>query len=260
MAIPTHLSFPPGTLSESAMRLAILHASAGTVALEKPAGTSEIGNLFRAQITEGKPSACALGITRPQLVFAPESEISGIQIYADKDSGALEIWKNTLGSALFKFRYVFLTRPLPKNSNEEAFACALPVAQHVSKPIALISNTTGKKSETVFRRLEKISGFEFWEAVTAFPRFHQIRLHARECSLPIVGDTLYGGVPAIRVSELRPKKRLNKGEDKPLYAPICLHLASVSLKTDVPGIEKCTIEAPLPNGFETLLKKLRTRI
>lgn len=260
MSLPTHLSFPPGALNESALRLAVLYSAAGVLVLEKPAGLAEIGNAFRAQIAESKPSACAFGIRRPQLVFAPETEISGLQIYADKDSDTLEIWKNTFGSALFTFRYVFLTHPLPGNSDEAAFACTLPVAQHVSKPLALVSNTTGKKSETVFRRLEKISGFELWEAQTSFPRFHQIRLHAQECGLPVVGDTLYGGAPAIRVSELRPKKRLNKGEDKALYAPICLHLASVSLKNDVSGIEKCLIESPLPNGFETLLKKLRARI
>lgn len=260
MTLPTHLSFPPGTLAENALRLAVLHAAAGAVMLEKNAGIAEISNAFRAQIAEGKPSACAFGIRRPQLVFAPEAEISGVQIYADKDSAALDLWKNTFGSALFTFRYVFLTRPTPGKSNEDTFACTLPVAQHISKPLALVSNTTGKKSETVFRRLEKISGFELWEARTQFPRFHQIRLHARECGLPVVGDTLYGGAPAILVSELRPKKRLNKGEDKALYAPICLHLASVSLQNDIPGIEKCVIEAPLPNGFETLLKKLRSRI
>ena len=260
MTLPTHLSFPPGTLAENALRLAVLHAAAGAVMLEKNAGIAEIGNAFRAQIAEGKPSACAFGLRRPQLVFAPEAEISGLQIYADKDSEALDLWKNTLGSALFRFRYTFLTRPVPNAARESEITCSLPVAQHVSKPLALISHTTGKKSETHFRRVEMLSGFELWEAETAFPRFHQIRLHAKECGLPIVGDALYDGVPAPRVSELRPKKRLNKGEDKPLYAPICLHLRAVELPDRLPGIEAFSIEAPLPNGFETLLKKLRARI
>lgn len=260
MSLPAHLSFPPGALCENALRLAVLYSAEGALALEKPAGLAEIGNAFRAQIAEAKPSACVFGIRRPQIVFSPETEISGIQIYADKDAAALDNWKNAIGSAHFTFRYVFLTRPLPGNTSDDAFACTLPVAQHVSKPLALVSNTTGKKSETHFRRIEKLKELELWEAKTAFPRFHQIRLHAQECGLPIVGDALYGGIPAIRVSELRPKKRLNKGEDKALYAPICLHLASVSLKNAVPGIERCAINAPLPNGFETLLKKLRTRV
>lgn len=260
MAIPTYLSFPPGILAEKALRLAVLYKAAGAIAVEKCAGIAEIGSAFRAQIAQGKPSACALGLTRPQLVFSPETEISGIQIYADKDSDALNVWKNTLGSSLFEFRYVFLTRPLPDVSREPEFICDLPVARHHSKPVALVSNTTGKKSETVFRRLEKFAEFELWEARTHFPRYHQIRLHAQECGLPIVGDALYGGIPAISVAELRPKKRLNKGEDKALYASICLHLSSIRLDTAIPGIDKCTICAPLPNGLETLLKKLRTRI
>lgn len=258
MTLPTHLSFPPGSLAENALRLEILYASAGVFAIEKPAGIAGIGSAFRAQIAAGKPSACALGLRRPQLVFSPEPEISGIRIYADKDSESFRIWKNALGSSFFLFRYIFLTRPTA--SRESPFSCTLPVAQHTSKPLALISNTTGKKSETVFRRLEKSGEFELWEAETHFPRLHQIRLHAQECGLPIVGDALYGGVPAISVAELRPKKRLNKGENKALYAPICLHLSSIRLGAEIPDIDKYTICAPLPNGFETLLKKLRTRI
>lgn len=255
----SHLSFPPGELREyEAVRLKILSCGNGIVALEKPAGIETLGEKLRAQIDAGKPSACALGIARPQLVFAPEAEVSGIAIFADKNSGAAETWKNAFGSAQFTFRYRLLARP--STALQDAFFCRLPVAQHFTEARALVSHTTGKKSETAFRRLEKLGNFELWEAVGTFPRFHQIRLHAQECKLPIVGDTLYGNVPAIRISELRPKKRLNKGEDKALYPEICLHLAEISVAENVPGIPAQTLVAPLPAGFETLLKKLRARI
>lgn len=259
MQKPSHLSFPPGTLREhEALRLAVLAFGDGAVALEKPAGIGEIGDALRRQIAEEKPSACALEIARPQLVFTPEEAISGIMIFADKNTSALEAWKNALGSSQFCFRYRLLT--LPSSALETPLSCALPVAQHFTKPRALVSHTSGKKSETTFRRLEKLGNYEYWEAETRFPRFHQIRLHAQECGLPIVGDTLYGDIPAVRISELRPKKRLNKGEDKALYPEICLHLAEITIATGIPGIAERTISAPLPNGFETLLKKLRARI
>lgn len=259
MQKPSHLSFPPGELRErEAVRLEILSCGNGVVALEKPAAVEAIGEKLRAQIAAGKPSACALGIARPQLVFSPESAVSGIMIFADKDSGAAETWKNALGSARFTFRYLFLARP--QIAQRDTISCSLPVAQHFTETRALVSHTTGKKSETAFRRLEQLGNFELWEARTAFPRFHQIRLHALECGLPLVGDELYGNVPAIRISELRPKKRLNKGEDKALYPEICLHLAEISVAENVPGIPAQTLRAPLPDGFETLLKKLRARI
>lgn len=259
MTPPSHLSFPPGILREhDAVRLTVLDLGNGVVSLEKPAGVEAVEEALRRQIAENKPSACALGIARPQLVFSPETEISGLQILADKATSSLELWKNALGSAQFRFRYRLLARPTCTPESE--FACSLPVAQHFKEARALVSHTTGKKSETLFRRLEKLGAYEYWEAETAFPRFHQIRLHAMECGLPIIGDALYGDVPLIRISELRPKKRLNKGEDKPLYAEIALHLASVSIADGTPGLSARTINAPLPNGFETLLKKLRARI
>lgn len=259
MQKPSHLSFPPGDLREhEAVRLEILSCGNGIVALEKPTGIEAIGEKLRAQIVAGKPSACALGIARPQLVFSPEFAISGIMIFADKDSGVAETWKNALGSSQLTFRYLFLSRP--KAVQQDTLSCLLPVAQHFTEARAVISHSTGKKSETAFRRLEKLGNFELWEAETAFPRFHQIRLHAQECGLPIVGDELYGNIPAIRISELRPKKRLNKGEDKALYPEICLHLTEISVAENIPGIPAQKLRAPLPNGFETLLKKLRARI
>ena len=253
-----HLSFPPNTLSESSQLVPASAFAPGVVALEKNAGTSAnaLCEAFRAQIAEGKPSALALGLARPQIVCAAEEEVSGLAIFADKDSGALEAWRNAFGSGQILFRFVFLAEPA-EQIEEDAFECDLPVAQHFTEPRALVSRTTGKKSATLFRRIEKLGARELWSAETSFPRFHQIRLHAFECALPIVGDALYGGVPAVNVSELRPKKRLNKGEDKPFYAPICLHLSRISVAAGVPTIASVGLDAPLPGGFDALLAKLR---
>lgn len=255
------LSFPPNTLLENAIRIPIIFAEAGIVAFAKPAGTPDFSNALRKQIAEKKPSALALNLAQPQFVCGAEDEISGTVIFADKATGTLERWRNALGSVQLSFRYIFLAQP-PEPDDETEFLCDLPVAQHFSEPRALISHKTGKKSATIFRRLEKLGTRELWQAETTFPRPHQIRLHAAECGLPIVGETLYANVPAVQISELRPKKRLNKGEDKAFYTPLCLHLEKIvplagTLFAGTPARE---IVAPLPASLETLLRKLRNKL
>jgi len=59
------------------------------------------------------------------------------------------------------------------------------------------------------------------------PRPHQVRLHASEAGIRIVGEKRYGESGDIRLSELRRKGRLNKGEDRVINDGLMLRLASV---------------------------------
>lgn len=266
------LSFPAGTLLQKSLVLPVLFRGNGCVALSKPSGVpadehpwngsrANICAELRKRIAVGQASALALGLSRPATVFLPDAESSGLVLLADRDGNALDFWRNAAGSNRLIFEFLFLAKPVSGVSAEEKFSCELPVASHFSEPRAVISHKTGKKSETRFSRLEKFGNYELWRAETTFPRPHQIRLHARECGLPIVGDGLYGGVPAILNSAFGRKGRLNKGEERPLYAFPCLHLARISAAAGTvfsPDVSE--ISAPLPDGFDALLKKLRRRV
>lgn len=263
------LSFPPNTLRAEATLLPVIFRGRGVVALAKPAGvpadehpwnaagTPTLCGELRKRLAQKIASAEALGLTRPAAVAAPDADCSGATLLADRDGGALEFWRNALGSERLAFRFLLLSRAAP--GTPDAFTCALPVAAHFSEARALVSHTTGKKSATRFERLEKLGAWELWRAETTLPRPHQIRLHAAESGIPAVGDALYGGAPTVLVSELRPKKRLNKGDDKAFYAAPCVHLAEIAPcgELGVPAFDG--VVAPPPNGFETLLKKLRAR-
>lgn len=264
------LSFPPNTLRSEATLLPVLFRGNGVVVLAKPsgipadehpwntAGTPTLCGELRKRLARKIASAEALGLKRPAAVAAPDTDCSGATLLADRDCGALVFWRNALGSELLTFRFLLLSRAAPKTP--DTFECSLPVAAHFSEARALVSHATGKKSATRFSRLEKLGAWELWRAETELPRPHQIRLHAAESGIPAVGDTLYGGAPAVLISELRPKKRLNKGEDKAFYAAPCVHLAEIAPRggIGVPAFD--SVVAPAPNGFETLLKKLRARV
>lgn len=263
------LSFPPNTLRAEATLLPVIFRGRGVVALAKPAGvpaddhpwnaagTPTLCGELRKRLALKIASAEALGLKRPAAVAAPDADCSGATLLADRDGGALEFWRNALGSERLAFRFLLLSRAAP--GAPDAFTCALPVAAHFSEARALVSHTTGKKSATRFERLEKLGAWEIWRAETTLPRPHQVRLHAAESGIPAVGDALYGGASAVLVSELRPKRRLNKGEDKVFYAAPCVHLAEIAPCGELGVPAFSGVVAPTPNGFETLLKKLRAR-
>ncbi|MCD8283604.1 MAG: hypothetical protein LUD39_01970 [Opitutae bacterium] len=265
------IGFPAGTISEAPARVPLIFAGTGAFALSKPAGVpaEKILAALRARIAAGKNLPCELHAEKPQIVFAADTEASGIVLFADKETTEFETWRNALGSSQIEQTFLLLARqndattnpksPPPTRASE--FSCELPVAKHFSEPRALVSHKTGKKSRTTFSCEEAFPPWGLWRATTMFARFHQLPLHAAESGIPIVGDEIYGHVPAIKISELRLNKRLNKGEDKAFYAAQCLHLwrATASFTTNPPQNfpPPLTIVAPLPAGFESLIKKLR---
>lgn len=80
-------------------------------------------------------------------------------------------------------------------------------------------------SLTRFTRIKRSPFFELWAAKPASGKPHQIRLHARDAGLPILGDTLYGGSP---------------------FARLCLHATELG----VPGAPLW--QTPAPRLFERL--------
>lgn len=246
-----YLSFPPNSIAENAIRLDAQAIPGEIIAINKPAGTpaEKIVAEINKRIAEKQPSFCALALERAYLVYACEPEISGLMLVAGTQTYAR--WRDALGSNLFNFHFEFLSKRVPAIENE--FYCDLPVAKHFNDECAVISSTTGKKSRTQFKRIATGTTFEKWEATTTFPRFHQIRIHAFECEIPVVADPIYDGVPAPTIASLRPKKRLNKGEDKAFYPNICLHLARIETTLDGNAF---VFSAPTPKGLATLEKKL----
>lgn len=275
------LTFPPNTFAESSTVLPVVFRGNGVAAFAKPAGIAldehpwtgtrpTLCGEFRKRLALGQASAVALGVARPSAVLISDAEMSGVALLADRESGALEKWRNAAGSGHLLFRFLFLTKvsagTSPRNvpadgGSAEEFSCTLPVAAHFSEPRALVSRTTGKRSETRFSRLEKFGAVELWSAETAFLRLHQIRLHAAESGIPVVGDALYGGAAPIVNSAFSRRGRLNKGEERPIYAPLCLHLEKIRVAAGaLPELpDGAEISAPLPDGFSALLKKLRSR-
>jgi 23S rRNA-/tRNA-specific pseudouridylate synthase len=264
-ATPALIGFPPPLLGPAPLRLPVLGASVGAVALAKPAGiawerdtrdgTGAVGgnvlDAVRAQLAAQKPELLALGLERPVSVWPLETEISGVGLLVPHGP-ALDQWRNAFGSAQLRFTYEFLAAD---TDGTDAFECALPIARHDEKPLALVSHITGKKSVTAFRRVVRAGGWSWWEATTHYPRYHQVRLHAAECGLRIAGETQYSDGDVITLARLSPRGRLNKGEDRPLHDGICLRLASVDC-TGVGAVGWGEIVVPEAGRWGVLRKRI----
>jgi len=230
------IGFPAPLLGDKSYRTPVLYTGGGVVALLKPpgpawddhpwnAGAPHLIGAWREQLAAGKRELLALGIAKPASVHYLEPEVGGIGLVADRATDALDRWRNAFGSSLLTFTYRGLA--FTADAPEEGGECPLPVAAHRSEPRALVSHSTGKKSLTTFRVIERLGKWTLWEAVASSPRPHQIRLHAAEAGIRIVGEKLYGESGDIRLSELQKKGRLNKGTDRVINDGLALRLVAV---------------------------------
>lgn len=259
MSCSEKIGFPPGLLAEKPLRLDVLDFKAGAyAAINKPAGIyleadgltqnppTIIGGI-KAQA--GKAEIGRLGIETPYSVFVLDPEISGIALIASNKDSASNL-RNAFGSGMFEFEFEFLSER-PYGRVEEVVE--LPLLRHETKPRAIVSHRYGKKCKTLFSLKEDLGDWQLWSAKTDFLRWHQIRIHAAEAGLRMVGDDTYVRVRKIYLSRL--KRGQYKGEEtSPIYDNIALHLKKIAFPF---GGEKIEISAPAPNGYEVQLKKIR---
>jgi 23S rRNA (cytosine1962-C5)-methyltransferase len=93
-------------------------------------------------------------------------------------------------------KYLLLTDRLTKNNELRAVSHLVRVGDHyVSRP----QSAHGQRAETRFHVVRRGQDRSLIAAEPLTGRTHQIRVHAADLGLPIIGDSLYGGSPAGRL-------------------------------------------------------------
>lgn len=258
----THIGFPPPLLGPTPLRLPVLGRGGDWIALEKPPGVAVsfqdweekgipgLTEALVAQIRADKPELQRLGLDWISPVFALDSEVSGVALFATSEEAAKRL-RNSLGSKEFSFTFTLLARSAPDLPAE--ITCDLPLAKHQRLPQIIVSHSTGKMSETSFQRGESAGPFHLWTARTSYPRLHQVRVHAAESGLLIPGDKRYGGEPLPLLSAIKRGYRGDPGKEQPLGGQISLHLSEVTWPS-ADGTVK--VQVPLPKKFATMIKLL----
>lgn len=261
MDAPASIGFPAGLLAEEPVRVAVLAAGPGWVALDKPAGVAfddhpwqqqapTLVGALRVQLEQAKPEMLRLGLKEPGAVFGPEPEVAGLAVLADRTS-VLAAWREALGSGAFIFRFEFIART--EDAPEEGGLCDLPLVMDDAERRAVVSHKHGKLATTRFEAGPIHGRWRLWTAHTPYHRRDQVRVHAAEAGLRIAGELKYGRSGRVTLTDTTRKGRLNKGEDKPLHRGLLLRLAQV--EGVVAGV-RFAFEAPRPDDFATVVKRL----
>jgi RluA family pseudouridine synthase len=101
-----------------------------------------------------------------------------------------------------------------------------------------VDASRGKESTTEFRVLERFGPYTLAEAYPVTGRRHQIRVHFYSIGHPVVGDLRYGDKAFQEV-----------------YPRLMLHAQRIECR--LPLNEDLNIEAPIPESFELVIKKIQ---
>ena len=224
---------------QAALLQGILFEDEGFLIVNKPAGFAVHGG-----------SGVSSGIIEGLRLIRPEAHFLELVHRLDKDtSGCLLIAKKR--SALRKLHELFRDDQVHKTylallsgqwARKKGVVTA-PLLKNVSKggERMVIISQSGKKAETLFKRLKLFRNATLVEASPKTGRTHQIRVHAASLGHPIVGDERYGLDEVNKVFK-------NKG-----YKRMFLHAETLKFQHPVTGV-LMSISAPLPSQLENLLK------
>jgi 23S rRNA pseudouridine1911/1915/1917 synthase len=245
----------------------VLYEDDSLLALDKPAGllTSpdrydpnrpNLMKLLHAGIAAQKAWARERNLTYLSNAHRLDFETSGIILLA-KTKPVLVALADLFGSEKPRKQYLALASgELPPDNQFEVDA---PLGPHPLKLGAMrVDKKNGKKSKTRFEVLENFERFGYvllkCEPLTG--RTHQIRVHALEAGLKIVGDTLYSGKP-LWLSRLKKDYHLKPGhEERPLISRVALHAERLELEHPIGG-QTVAISAPWPHDLAVGIKYLR---
>jgi 23S rRNA (cytosine1962-C5)-methyltransferase len=136
---------------------------------------------------------------------------TGALVFARNEAAAAQLAESFNAREIEK-TYLFVTDRKAPSSTE--FSVKSFIEKRGSKFVSEQSETNEANSETDFRLLLTHEQFSLWEARPKTGKSHQIRLHAFDSGIPILGDQDHGGTPfpALCLHSLELKFRLDGKE------------------------------------------------
>ncbi|MCR5747891.1 MAG: RluA family pseudouridine synthase [Lachnospiraceae bacterium] len=200
-----------------------------------PAAGHYSGTLVNALMYHCKDLSGINGVMRPGIVHR-----------IDKDTtGSVVVCKNDIAHA-------FIAGQFKEHSIDRryrAIVCGrfsdtegivdVPIGRDRKDRKKMAPDPSGKRAVTHYKVLETFRDHSYIECILETGRTHQIRVHMKHIGHPLMGDTVYGSA-----------------KSKPAAGGQVLHAYFIGLQR--PGNKGyIEVEAPMPEYFEALLKKLR---
>lgn len=123
-----------------------------------------------------------------------DKDTSGIMVFSLSKDLAAEMGA-LFESRQVKKKYLFLT---DRKSSEKKIKIQSEI--HKSKNTFVSTPSAAPNAQTDFQWLDTVNGYHLWLAEPETGKPHQIRLHAEQGGIPVLGDSAHGGSPFFRLA------------------------------------------------------------
>lgn len=203
-----------------------------------PANGNPDGTLANAIMAICKDSLSGIGgEIRPGIVHRLDKDTSGLLIVAKNDKAHVNMSEQIKNHEVKK-TYIALVRGIVK---ENEATIDMPIGRSRSDRKKMAVDKNGRNAVTHIKVLKRYDKYTLLEINIETGRTHQIRVHLSHIGYPIIGDYIY-----------------SNGKNEFGVIGQCLHAKCLEFKHPVTGKEM-KLEAPLPDYFENILKKLDER-
>ena len=202
-----------------------------------PAAGHWSGTLVNALMYHCKDSLSGInGELRPGIVHRIDMDTSGLLIVAKNDFAHQSLAEQLKDHSLARTYECIVVGGIKDDSG----TIDAPIGRHpVDRKKMAVTEKNSKPAVTHWQVLERFSGYTRLQCKLETGRTHQIRVHLSWQNHPILGDMVYG----------RKKPELGLSSQ-------CLHARALTFIHPRTG-EPVTVECPLPEYFEDVMKKLR---
>lgn len=200
-----------------------------------PANGNPDGTLVNAVMNICKDSLSGIGgEIRPGIVHRLDKDTSGLIIVAKNDKAHINLSEQIKNREITK-KYVALVRGVIKENHA---TIDMPIGRSSKDRKKMAVRKDGKNAVTHFEVLKRYNGYTLLDIKIDTGRTHQIRVHLAEIGYPVVGDEVY-----------------SNGKNPFGVKGQMLHAKSLEFKHPITG-KNMKLEAPIPEYFEEVLKKL----
>lgn len=226
------------------MELEILYEDGDVILINKPKGMvvhpaagHDSGTLVNGLLAHCKGNLSGInGVMRPGIVHRIDMDTTGVLIVCKNDVAHGAIAEQLKEHSITR-KYRAIVCGVIK---EDTGTVNAPIGRHPQdRKKMCINQKNGREAVTHYRVLERFARYTYIECQLETGRTHQIRVHMASIHHPLLGDKVYG-----------PDKCPYKLQGQTLHAGV------LGFRHPRTG-EYMEFEAPLPDYFEELLRKLR---
>jgi 23S rRNA pseudouridine1911/1915/1917 synthase len=244
-------SRPPIQAEAECIPLDVLYEDEDVIAVNEAAGMTvhagagnTRGTLVNALLGRGQTLAQGGDPVRPGIVHRLDKGTSGIILVAKNDSAHAKLGE-AFRQRSVKKTYIALVHGLLKGDRGRI---DLAIGRDPKRRVRMTARgafANAREARTDWRVLARIASTTLVEVQLHTGRTHQIRVHFSALHHPVVGDTLYGAPPQIRIGKIT----------LPPLARNFLHAAKLGFTQPRTGAS-IELRAPLPQPLHLFLRQL----